>query len=86
MNTSKMLLSSTSKLREMKHNNVCAFYGICVNDSEVYLVTQYCVRGSLTDVLYDENSCLEMDEAFLGSLIHDLLKVIIVLFLLNAKY
>ena len=62
-----------STIRELKHMNLCTFFGVAVHDSRVLLVSQYVGRGSLYDVLLAKNSCL--DEAFLASLLQDLLRV-----------
>lgn len=46
--------------------------GACI-EPVVCIVTEYCQRGSLKDVLYDENFAL--DEIFIASIVADLVKV-----------
>lgn len=68
----------------MKQDNVCAFIGAYVEQrksstgehSKVTLVTEYCTRGSLLDILGLED--IKLDRLFISSLVHDLLKVILI--------
>ncbi|GAU94364.1 hypothetical protein RvY_06150-2 [Ramazzottius varieornatus] len=57
-------------MREIRHDNLCEFVGACTDP--VCIVMAYCQRGSLKDVLYDEN--LALDDLFLASLIGDCVK------------
>uniref|UniRef100_A0A6A7G3V0 Guanylate cyclase n=1 Tax=Hirondellea gigas TaxID=1518452 RepID=A0A6A7G3V0_9CRUS len=69
---SRKLKKDICEIRDLKHRNLCAFLGICMQDDTALLVTEYRDRGSLHDVLNSEYTCL--DEAFISSLIQDLLK------------
>lgn len=57
----------------MKQDNVCGLVGAYLDDNSVTLVTEYCHRGSLEDIL--ENEDIKLDELFVASLTHDLLRV-----------
>lgn len=64
----------------MKQDNVCPFIGAFVEHrrltqehSKVTLVTEYCTRGSLLDILALED--IKLDRLFISSLVHDLLRV-----------
>lgn len=41
-------------LRELDHPNLCKFFGGCVEAPNVAIVTEYCPKGSLSDVLLNE--------------------------------
>ena len=45
-----------------------------MNDFSITLITEYCAKGALNDVL--ENMDIKLDPMFISSLIHDLIKVI----------
>lgn len=74
-------LSSFRLMREMKQDNVCSFIGAFVEQhrlqhteqSKVTLVTEYCTRGSLLDILGMDD--IKLDHLFISSLVHDLLRV-----------
>lgn len=60
-------------MREMKQYNVCEFIGAFVQPNGVTLVTEYCTRGSLLDILAMED--IQLNSLFISSLVHDLLRV-----------
>ncbi|XP_076454270.1 guanylate cyclase 32E-like [Babylonia areolata] len=64
-------------LRDLRHDNVNAFIGASVDSDYLVLVTEYCGKGSLTDVL--ENEDISLDGMFLSSLVKDLLQGMIYL-------
>ncbi|GAB1302546.1 Guanylate cyclase 2G [Apodemus speciosus] len=55
---------------ELKHENIVPFFGVCTEPPNICIVTQYCKRGSLKDVL--RNSDREMDWIFKLSFAHDI--------------
>ncbi|RUS90116.1 hypothetical protein EGW08_002158 [Elysia chlorotica] len=59
-------------MRDLRHTNVNSFIGACMESSVLTLVTAYCVKGSLQDVL--ENDDIKLDHMFIASLIKDLLQ------------
>ncbi|XP_069939156.1 receptor-type guanylate cyclase Gyc76C isoform X4 [Cherax quadricarinatus] len=67
-------------MRELKQDNVCSFIGAFVEHrkvshgehSKVTLVTEYCTRGSLLDILAMED--IKLDTLFISSLVHDLVR------------
>ena len=67
-------------MRELRHDNVNSFIGACVDmpdptdQSTITLITEYCAKGALNDIL--ENRDIKLDAMFMSSLIHDLIKVI----------
>uniref|UniRef100_A0A8C1W9S5 Guanylate cyclase n=1 Tax=Cyprinus carpio TaxID=7962 RepID=A0A8C1W9S5_CYPCA len=70
---SKMNLSfqlSFFFLKEMKHENLVQFFGVCIEPPNVCIVMQYCKKGSLKDVL--RNSEIELDWMFKLSFAYDI--------------
>ncbi|KAG1704428.1 Receptor-type guanylate cyclase Gyc76C [Nymphon striatum] len=59
-------------MRDMKQDNINPFIGACVESNNVCIVWDYCIKGSLTDIL--ENDDLKLDNMFLASLVFDLIK------------
>lgn len=41
--------------RELDHPNLCKFIGGCIEVPNVAIVTEYCPKGSLSDVLFNED-------------------------------
>jgi hypothetical protein len=48
--------------------------GACVEPMRILLVTDYCAKGSLYDII--ENEDIKLDNLFIASLINDLIKVV----------
>ncbi|XP_023949227.1 receptor-type guanylate cyclase Gyc76C [Bicyclus anynana] len=59
-------------LRELKHDNLNSFIGAVVEPLRVLLITDYCAKGSLYDII--ENEDIKLDQMFISSLVHDLIK------------
>nr|XP_061807359.1 guanylate cyclase 2G-like [Nerophis lumbriciformis] len=57
-------------MKEMKHENLVHFFGACVEPPNVCLVTQYCRKGSLKDVLMASD--VELDGMFKLSFAFDI--------------
>lgn len=58
--------------KELNHDNITRFIGACVETPHVYILTNYCARGSLQDIL--ENEDFTLDDMFISSLVSDLIK------------
>ncbi|XP_038058318.1 atrial natriuretic peptide receptor 1-like isoform X2 [Patiria miniata] len=66
------LLKEFRKLRRMEHSNVVRFVGACIDgpdDLKNAIITEYCNKGSLQDIL--ENDALKLDTDFKNSLLLD---------------
>lgn len=61
------------QLMEMKHQNVCAFVGACIEPNRALLLWEYCAKGSLQDVIWNQN--IKLDQMFMFALSHDVTKV-----------
>lgn len=61
------------QMREMRHENVTAFLGLLVGPGVSAMVLEHCARGSLEDLLQNED--LRLDWTFKASLLLDLIRV-----------
>ncbi|KAK3095510.1 hypothetical protein FSP39_015523 [Pinctada imbricata] len=66
------LLTYIRTLREIRHENVNPIYGFLIDPLRSALVTEYCNRGSLMDVINNNNIKLDWD--FKVSLLTDLVR------------
>lgn len=41
------LLFFVFQIRDLRHDNICAFIGACIDPPNICIVTEYCTRGSL---------------------------------------
>ncbi|XP_059177836.1 speract receptor-like [Physella acuta] len=64
-------------VRELRHDNINPFIGACVESPHIYVVTGYCSKGSLQDIL--ENEDILLDSMFIASLVSDIIKGMIYL-------
>ncbi|CAG9865362.1 unnamed protein product [Phyllotreta striolata] len=69
---SRDVMKEMRLLRELRHDNVNSFIGACVQPTSILLVTDYCAKGSLYDIV--ENEDIKLDKMFVASLVHDLIK------------
>ncbi|ELU18794.1 hypothetical protein CAPTEDRAFT_180115 [Capitella teleta] len=58
-------------MREINHENLNGFVGACVDPPNICIVTKYCSKGSLQDIL--ENEDIKLDQNFKTSLISDII-------------
>ncbi|XP_023227111.1 atrial natriuretic peptide receptor 1-like [Centruroides sculpturatus] len=66
------LLLEFKKMKDLHHDHIVRFIGSCVEPPNCCLLTEYCPRGSLQDIL--ENDEIKLDWMFRFSLMHDLIK------------
>ena len=59
-------------MKDLHNDHLVRFIGACVEEPQPFLLNEYCPRGSLQDILEDEDMKLETD--FQHSLIHDVVK------------
>ncbi|KYO40567.1 hypothetical protein Y1Q_0009584 [Alligator mississippiensis] len=64
------VLHEVQLMRELRHENLVTFFGICTEAPNICIVTQYCKKGSLQDVL--RNSDIELDWIFKLSFAYDI--------------
>ncbi|XP_066843960.1 atrial natriuretic peptide receptor 1-like isoform X8 [Anser cygnoides] len=51
----KSIRKEVKQVRELDHPNLCKFIGGCIEVPNVAIVTEYCPKGSLSDVLLNED-------------------------------
>ncbi|XP_073678888.1 atrial natriuretic peptide receptor 1 [Garra rufa] len=51
---SKTIRQEVKQVRELDHTNLCKFFGGCVEVPNVAIITEYCPKGSLNDVLLND--------------------------------
>ncbi|XP_012274988.1 receptor-type guanylate cyclase Gyc76C isoform X2 [Orussus abietinus] len=69
---SRDVMKEMRTLREIRHGNLNSFIGACVEPMRILLITDYCAKGSLYDII--ENEDIKLDDMFIASLIYDLIK------------
>nr|XP_042913606.1 atrial natriuretic peptide receptor 1 [Parasteatoda tepidariorum] len=68
----RQLLLEIKMIKDLQHSHVVRFIGAIVDFPHCYLVSEYFPRGSLQDIL--ENDQITLDWMFRYSLMHDLVK------------
>jgi len=68
----RQLLIDLKQMKDLQHDNLVRFVGACMDHSQPLLVTEYCPRGSLQDILEEEK--MDLDWNFKYSLINDVVK------------
>ncbi|XP_026674048.1 atrial natriuretic peptide receptor 1-like isoform X2 [Ceratina calcarata] len=68
---SRPLLLELKRMKDLQHDHLVRFYGACV-EPHWCLLTEYCPKGSLQDIL--ENEQIKLDRVFRVSLIHDIVR------------
>lgn len=62
------------QMKDLQHEHLVRFYGACVVSPNCCILTEYCPKGSLQDIL--ENEQITLDWMFKLSLMHDIVRVI----------
>ena len=60
-------------MNDLRHDNLAVFAGACVDADQVSILTKYCTRGSLDDVL--QNHDIQLDLMFKVSFAMDIINV-----------
>ena len=71
INMNRQLLIELKQMKDLHHDHLVRFVGACFDDSEPFLITEYCPRGSLQDILEED---INLDWNFKYSLINDIVK------------
>ncbi|XP_017785095.1 PREDICTED: atrial natriuretic peptide receptor 1 [Nicrophorus vespilloides] len=72
MDINKKLLWEIKQVRDVTHENTVRFLGACIESPSVLIITEYCPKGSLREVLH--NDAIHLDWNFRMSLIDDIAK------------
>lgn len=68
----RQVLMELKHMRDIQFNHLTRFIGACIDPPNICIVTEYCPRGSLQDIL--ENESINLDWMFRYSLINDIVK------------
>ena len=60
-------------MKEVSHENVNVFLGASMGEGKMYLLDVYCPKGSLQDILMEDE--IKLDWMFKASLISDIINV-----------
>ncbi|XP_077432020.1 atrial natriuretic peptide receptor 1 isoform X1 [Vanacampus margaritifer] len=68
----RKLLFELKHMRDVQNEHLTRFIGACIDAPNTCIITEYCPRGSLQDIL--ENDSITLDWMFKYSLINDIVK------------
>lgn len=54
-------------MKDLNHEHICRFVGACIDYPDYCIVTEYCSKGSLEDLLASEG--FQIDQMMLTSLV-----------------
>lgn len=60
-------------MKDLQHEHLVRFVGACIESPDCCILTEYCPKGSLQDIL--ENEQIKLDWMFKLSLMHDIVRV-----------
>ncbi|KAI0242808.1 Atrial natriuretic peptide receptor 1 [Lamellibrachia satsuma] len=72
VNIDRKLKKDMRTVMELKHTNLNLFYGACVDPPNICSVWEHCPKGSLQDVIWNEN--VRLDDMFKFSICVDIVK------------
>ncbi|XP_068752048.1 atrial natriuretic peptide receptor 1-like [Montipora capricornis] len=59
VNLDRNVLLELKEMKDLNHQNVNTFIGACVNPGQICILSQYCNKGSLQDVLHNDSLSLD---------------------------
>ncbi|XP_062255521.1 atrial natriuretic peptide receptor 1-like isoform X2 [Platichthys flesus] len=68
----RTVLFELKHMRDVQNEHLTRFIGACIDPPNICIITEYCPRGSLQDIL--ENDSITLDWMFKYSLINDIVK------------
>lgn len=73
LNLNRTMMLELKRMKDIQHDHLVRFYGACLDPSpDPFILTEYCPKGSLQDIL--ENETIKLDWMFKISLMHDIVK------------
>lgn len=67
------IILSSNQMKDLQHEHLVRFVGACIDAPDCCILTEYCPKGSLQDIL--ENEQIKLDWMFKLSLMHDIVRV-----------
>ena len=74
---SRNIKKEMKEMKGLNHDNINQFVGAYIEPSSIFIITEYCSKGSLYDIL--ENDNFKLDDMFQTSLVFDLISGMIFL-------
>lgn len=68
----RCLMLELKRMKDLQHDHLVKFYGACLDPAKSFILTEYCPKGSLQDIL--ENDQFQLDWMFKLSLMHDIVR------------
>ncbi|XP_021375586.1 atrial natriuretic peptide receptor 1-like isoform X2 [Mizuhopecten yessoensis] len=78
LTVNKPLLIEVKRIKDLQNDHIVRFIGACIDPPNMCILTEYCQKGSLQDVL--ENEQIKLDWMFRYSLMQDILRGMTYLF------
>ncbi|CAD7092893.1 unnamed protein product [Hermetia illucens] len=72
INLNRTLMLELKRMKDIQHDHLVKFYGACLDPPKCCILTEYCPKGSLQDIL--ENEQINLDWMFKLSLMHDIVR------------
>ncbi|KNC29816.1 hypothetical protein FF38_01511 [Lucilia cuprina] len=72
INLTRSLMLELKRMKDLQHEHLVKFYGACLDPAKSFILTEYCPKGSLQDIL--ENDQFQLDWMFKLSLMHDIVR------------
>ncbi|XP_050335599.1 atrial natriuretic peptide receptor 1 isoform X2 [Bactrocera neohumeralis] len=72
INLTRSLMLELKSMKDLQHDHLVKFYGACLDPPKRFLLTEYCPKGSLQDIL--ENEQFQLDWMIKLSLMHDIVR------------
>ncbi|XP_049280023.1 atrial natriuretic peptide receptor 1 isoform X2 [Anopheles funestus] len=73
LSLTRSLMLEFKRMKDIQHDHLVRFYGACLDlNPDPFILTEYCPKGSLQDIL--ENETIKLDWMFKISLMHDIVK------------
>ncbi|XP_020901343.1 atrial natriuretic peptide receptor 1 isoform X2 [Exaiptasia diaphana] len=79
----RTVLMELKQMRDLRHDNIIQFIGACVDAPNICIVTQYCPKGSLQDILMNKD--VKLDHMFIASLVSDIVRGMVFLQSVDIK-
>ncbi|KAG9510040.1 Atrial natriuretic peptide receptor 2, partial [Fragariocoptes setiger] len=75
LNINRQLLLELRQVRDLTHENLIKFIGLCPEEPNIAIVSELCTRGNLQDLL--QNDSIRLDWPFRYSIINDIVEGLI---------